>query len=241
MTDEQGIDRILREQNGLFEDSAGEDDHLADELIARHVEQGTALSESNLAHLATCAECREVVAIALKEADGSDRSRRWVLRTVLASTAVAAAAAIGFVALTGETDGYRSRGADGDLTAEVTFLAVSADGKRRELAKGDSVAKAEQLGFRYGNPEGSHSTLTILGWDGKKVHWYYPAKLGDAAQKIDGGKKAMSIRLPFDVKLDDHDAGKLWLVAAFDTKPADLAKRLERDGPPESALQVVVR
>jgi hypothetical protein len=236
MTDEDHIVRILRdERRSPFEDAGDDQAHLPDELVAQHVVEGRPLSDEHLAHFVRCAECRQVVAVALKEADASARSRRWVRVVAASATTLALAAGLAIVVTADTDDGLRRRGERSALAADLTVVAVDSTSRTRELMDGDRVGVNERVGFRYGNPAGRFSTLTVLGWDGERVHWYYPEKAGGAPARIAAGEKALSIRLPFDVKLDDHRPGPLWVVSAFDEDPDALARRVRREGPPEAS------
>jgi len=129
-------------------------------------------------------------------------------------------------------DEYAPRGvsAPGVEPAAVALLATGPDGGTRNLRGEPTVSRSERLGFRYGNPAGAHATLTILGWDGEQVHWYYPERPGGAAVRLDKGPDARGVRLPFDIALhDEHRPGALTVVAGFDLDPETLAGWL-RDG-----------
>lgn len=197
--------------------------HLGDEALAAMAEGRARLGPEQFHHLSHCVECRDVLAVAASVAPQPRRTARaWALALV---PALAAAAGLALALRPGPE--YVARGHEVSERASVTFLAVAADGATRELAGGDTVSQAERLGFRYGNPTGSARTLTILGWDGARVHWYYPDRAGASALVIEGGPDAISQRLGFDVMLaPDHGPGTLALVAAFDREPDALADAL---------------
>lgn len=245
MNDEHRTEQILREDAELVFARSDEGPHLSDERLASVVCDGAKLTKAELTHLAECAECREVLAIELREREGGRRASRWVERTLLGVAVAAVAAGLALFIIPTPAPMPRTRGGDlAPLTADVTVLAVDDSGRRRELSDSDRVRLTERLGFRYGNPQGRFSTVTILGWDGERLHWYYPASDSEPAQQVEGGKRAMSVRLPFDVKLNDHRPGPLSIVVAFDRNPKALADALRRGAPLDSLgatrLNVVV-
>ena len=233
--------------------STGE--HLDDELIERTLSTGRAWTASQVAHLATCAECRDVVALAARSGAPSGTSLAagstpW--RPLLAWLGAAAAASMVVVAGTRlglapalAPEGYAPKGHDqsGDLAPEVTFLATSAEGRRRDLREGDAVGLDERLGFKYGDPSGGHLTLTILGWDGARVHWYYPERAGAEPVALARRAGALAVRLPEDIALGHaHRPGPLTIAAAFDAEPSELAASLRSGGPlPDGATRIRVR
>ncbi len=217
-------------------DDEAEGPHLDDERLAQAAEGTRPLQRSERVHLSHCAECRDVLAAASMAAPRPAAQvitpRRW-LRTAVPILAAAAGAL--FMVSRGSapktTSEYQVRGQQGGPAeaASVTFLATDPDGRRRDLVQGATVRYGERLGFRYGNPNGAAQTVTLLGWDGQTVHWYYPNEEGGAAMKLRGGPKAQSLRLPWDDKIGpEYRAGRLSLFAAFDTDPDELAKALRR-------------
>lgn len=217
--------------------------HLDDEVLERAGGGQATLTEAQRAHLADCAECRWVLALASEGAEVVPlpaRGPRWG-----AVVALAAAVALG-VALWPRTaatpeGGLTARGDEAPLTAEVVFLATDPSGRRRELRDDDAVPVGARLGFVYGNPGGVHATLTVLGWDGERLHRYYP-EVGEAPFAVDRGPQALGRRLPYDIELREaHGPGPLTVAAAFDVDPEALAAALEAGALPKGASVVRLR
>lgn len=233
MTDEKRIDSLLSERAAEVFQREPEGDHLDDELLASRLEHGEALTAPEQAHLANCAECRDVAGHLLRSAPETSAvvvplsSRRDTLAGLAVAASIAALTVL--IALPPKRTDYRGiKGRAKGLTADVSLIVTSADGAKRDVFDGGEIATTERLGFRYGNPKARHRTLTIVGWDGARLHWYYPEKPEEAPPKIAGGEKALSIRMPFDVELDDHRPGELTIVAAFDADPRALAEKLKK-------------
>ncbi len=218
-----------RGASALFDD-ASEGEHISDERVAILADQGGAMTPEEIAHVARCAECAEVVGGVLAAKPGNairrGRGAHWARRAPLL-VAVAAAAGVLFVALPRE-DGLRSKGGLEATTADVALVAIGRE-RKRDLRTGGTVRLDEQIGFKYGNVEGEHATLTIAGWDGRRVHWYYPERADEAPPRIEGGPAAQGLRLPFDIKLEGYPKGALRIIAAFDTEPAAVAAALESE------------
>jgi hypothetical protein len=166
------------------------------------------------------------------------------LRTAGAIPWAAAAVAVALLAVwavpTGRQgaagDDWRARGATGPEVedADVAWLATSAGGPPRAPRDGDTVALSERLGFVYGNPSGARRHLVVLGWDGARVHWYYPSAPGEPPQPLQSGPSARGLRLPFDIGLaQDHRPGPLTVVAVFDGDAEALARDLRSERVPQ--------
>ncbi len=234
MSDFDRTDAWLREHHeALAGDAEGE--HLDDARLAQIADAGEALTAEELAHLARCAECREVHA-ALSHTNVVPLRRR---RVWLAVAGLAAAAAVLIVLRPVDDAGYRAKGEGHELgVASVALIATSTAGARRDLREGDTIRRGERLGFRYGNP-GDHRTLTVLGWDKDEVHWFYPERASGAPAEIEPG--ALNRRLPFDVVIDEELDGWLEVIAAFDADPDAMAERLRSGARPEGVTVFRVR
>lgn len=218
----------------------GDPAHLDDADVEARIAAGAAFTTTELEHLARCVECRTVVALVTADQQPPESLAASPLGRGL-WLAAAAVLAIGaglaaWPALRGD-DGYTRKGAGAPLTAEMTLLATGPDGARRDVRDGDVVRLDDRLGFKYGNPDGRHRTLTVVGWDGQQLRWYYPASADGAPHAAEPG---LARRLPFDVKLDDHRPGTLVVVAAFDADPAKLAADLRAGRAPPGALRLTV-
>jgi hypothetical protein len=227
----QGLDWLEDNAAAAFADDPNADpgEHLGDERLADLAESGGSFAPAELAHLARCEECATVAAhlYGRREAPNVVPIRPWRRHAPLIITALPIAAALVFVALT--SDDLRSKGGPPPLDADVVVLAVGPDG-HRDLTDGAAVRTGEQLGFRYGNVKGRHTTLTVVGWDGASLHWFYPDEPSGEAFEIRRDPDAQNLRLPFDIKLDaDHPRGTLVVAACFDTAPKAVAETL-RDG-----------
>jgi hypothetical protein len=218
--------RILAARDALPADAAGA--HLDDQRIAEAIETRARLSDAEIDHLARCPDCRE----AWIEAARSQPIPVTVLRTwrrllprFAAAAAVLAAAIAGGVVF--QSQQFHSRGGPTSIDApEIALVATDAHGVERDIRSGAQLSLAERLGFRYGNPRGQHHSLAILGWDGVKVHWYYPAEPSDHGEPIHA--EPGTVRLPFDIALfEQHTPGTLTIAAAFDVDPRALADALE--------------
>ncbi len=231
----------------LFRDGDGA--HLDDALIEARVSAGEGFGPAELAHLAACTECRTVLALAAQATAEpgevlpftapaprrrGNRSLGW-----LAAAVVVVGAGLATWRLVPAESGYTHKGSAGELSPEVTFLATDTNGARRDVRERGTVFLDERLGFKYGNPAGRHRTLTVLGWDGERIHWYYPEAEGGAPFQVESG--AMAVRLPFDIALrPDHRPGRLTVVGAFDVDPAALAAELRSGETPRGASAVSV-
>ncbi|MBI4822170.1 MAG: hypothetical protein HY791_38280 [Deltaproteobacteria bacterium] len=204
--------------------------HISDEVLAAAADRGRVLSGEQVTHLSACGECRAALAAASGRGTVTELgSRRGPL------VALAAAASIAFFVgvrteVPADRSEPRSKGAAVSGEAEVKLLAISERGAR-DLADGGFIRLDERIGFVYGNPEGRHSRLSILGWDGEEIHWYYPELSGQPGVTIERGPAARSVRLPFDIALGEaHRRGKLTVAAAFDLAPDALAMKLRAGG-----------
>ncbi|MEQ9498553.1 MAG: hypothetical protein RIT81_16880 [Deltaproteobacteria bacterium] len=196
----------------------------------------SSFTEAERAHLAACAECRAVVAAALRAEPSnvvSLASRRKRL-TAITLTALGAAAAVALVLQDGATPSYQgTKGSAVELEASVSLLVTDAGGRTRVVFDGGQLGTDERLGFRYGDPAGHHATLTIVGYDGQRVHWYYPERSGDTGFPVEAG--ARSVRMKEDIELDDHRPGMLRVAVAFDAAPVEVAEALAAGRTPKGA------
>jgi hypothetical protein len=210
-------------KRGVFADGAG--DHVDDGAIAAMIESGALLGERERAHLASCFECREIVGQLLRERGkvvALPSRGRWVAGLAIA----ASIALVSIVVVLPEEKEHRgTKGIATQMSRGIALVAVDREGARRDLSEGGKVRTSERLGFIAGHPEEGASTLSILGWDGEKVHWYFPEKAGAAPYAIEG--KKIGVRLPFEIELSDHATGELLVVAGFDVDPNLLARQLE--------------
>ena len=221
--------------------------HLPPERLALLAE-GSQAQDAEKAHLVACNECRTVLRAVIAEyptaAPAAQPTRsRWHLSWVLGGLAVAGLAV--FLISRPPADpsaGYQARGNAQPEAAAFVLRATTPDGLTTELSDGDHVPLNARLGFVYGNAKGTAKTLTVLGWDGTTVHWYYPEKPGQPAPPIQAGPESRGTRLPFDVQLSpDHRAGPLTVVAAFDTDPQQLAAELRADRTPGTHFTLTLR
>lgn len=232
---------------------APEGPHLDDGTLARLAEGRLRPTAAQRAHLVACAQCRDVLgAAAVAVPDTAPEPRRarpwtwWLAPGLAAACAAAAVVAVPFGprgdGVVDDVAGYRARGAaDQAEAATVSFLATLPDGRREVLSSGARVPLGARLGFRYGNPAKQARTLTVLGYDGAVVRWYYPQGPGKPAFEIEGGPEVVNSRLPFDIQLAQrHRPGKLTLVAAFDVSPDALAAALRAGAVPDDATRVVL-
>jgi hypothetical protein len=216
-------------------------EHLVDARLAAVIEHpGTRLEAEEIAHVAACIECQDVlIHLVRRETPWIPNPIRFGFRRPLIFLPAAAALGtlVAFLALSPLTrDQFLARGrvdAAGEAS-EVALLATPSDPQKpkHDLHDGDRVALSEHLGFRYGNPSGGHRTLTVLGWDGAVIHWYYPDHPGGAPLALEFGEAAQAVRLPFDIALSEHHrVGELLIAAGFDVAPEAFAARLESGGP----------
>jgi len=219
--------------------------HLDDGALARLAEGKIRPTAAQRAHLLECLECRDVLGAAAGAVpDLAPEPRRrfgWATWLVPGFAAAAAAAVVLFSPAGDRPDGLKARGGDTlGQPASVAFLVTTAKG-REVLGDGAEVPLSAQLGFRYGNPDGDVDTLTILGYDGEQVFWYYPEAPGKPAFGVKRGPEAINARLPFDIRLAErHRAGKLQLFAAFDVEPEALAQRIEAGDVGQDVVRLTV-
>jgi hypothetical protein len=236
---EKKLEALLsRSSRDVFETNA-ETPHISDEKLASDLPPRWTPEE--LAHLARCAECRTIVAERAREDGGRDNLIRLdTFRARVVSVLAAAAALFIGVAFYLRDPNMRSKGTDTELRAELTMIATSANGERRDVESGGTLQLSDRIGFKCGNPEGEHKTLTVLGYDGRTVHWYYPERAGDPAHAIES-TQAIGTRLPFDIQLEgDHQPGRLKIIGGFDVDPKSLAASIERGEIPKSAKVIEV-
>ncbi len=227
---------LAQNAEAVFDDE-GAGEHLSDEHLAALVDNQEALSPEDIAHLGRCTECATIAAELYRSRSNIVPLRprsTWMRRvSMLAATAAAIA---GVIVLAPPSDEFRTKGTRATVHADVALLAVNSSGLR-DLRDGDSLTIGDRIAFRYGNVEGRHKNLTVLAWDGIKVRWFYPEAEGGAPIAIRSGPAARNIRLPFDIKIGgNYRAGKLIVVAAFDTPPSKLAAALkaEQGGAPRA-------
>ena len=232
---------LRRHRTAFFDDPAPADPHVAEERIAGALEGRVQLNRREHHHLGRCTECRYVAAELAPEvtfsepsASWGDRVRAWLQPPVPLLAGALAAIAIVWIVLPQAADdtGYRARGVDEQAVtpASVALVATSTDGMRRDVRSGDALRLSDRIGFRYGNPAGAYSNLTVVGWDGEEIHWYYPEAASHPPQPIRSDPQALGLRLPFDIRLrDKHKAGRLVVVAEFDADPVTVAESLQRN------------
>lgn len=224
-------DQLGRHAREALEEPVPDEPHIDDETLALVADGRAKLKRAQRSHLSRCHECRDVlgVTVALTRDEPAPRTWRW--SWALVPAIAAAAALVLFVRADPNDVAYQPRGVTAPDAASVTFLATDAEGRARDLLPGAQLRVGERIGFRYGNPRGARSTLTVLGWDGDRVHWYYPDAPDKAAHAIE--EDALSERLPFDFTVDAP--GALRLVAAFDVEPGALAAQLRSGGEVDAA------
>lgn len=212
-----------------------------DALIA--IAAGRSLDTAEKEHLLACEECRAVLG-ALLRSPPHDRAQRW-LRRILAPRAIAvaavAAALLIAIDLSPPTEFASRGGAAARFEAASVTVLRDDPGARRVLVDGDALPLGARLGFRYGNPAGEAKTVTILAWDGHKLHWYYPQEPDGAPHRLK--RAAVAERLPFDVLLDGaHRAGPLHLWIGLDVPPTELAAAAKANAAvPKGARRLTVR
>jgi hypothetical protein len=230
----------------LDDDREAEGPHIDDARFAKLVDAAEVLDPQELGHLGRCGACRAVAGSLLEtiparpEPEAEPWWSRW-WRPVPLSLAAAALAGLVFV-VARSPDDLQARGDETrDFAAPtVAILAKGADGWR-VAEDGHTVTLGARLGFRYGNVTGAAKTITVLAYDGARVHWFYPEKTGDPAQELKSGKDAVNVRLPYDIVLDaEHRAGALTIAAGFDVDPVALASRL-KSGRVDDTPSTVVR
>lgn len=232
MNEEKKLEEALRDSaDRVFQDDSPE--HLEDRVLEAFIENQSPLSAKAQHHLSECTECRSVVAALLEaRAEQSAQVIPFWRRAALPILAVAAAVLFAVVVqqpqpkVAPPPSGLHSKGPSPKLKAEVTMLAIQ-KGQRRDIRSGDTMMLSEKIGFKYGNPLSEVQTLTLLGWDGSALHWYYPESPEGAPHRLKQGALAMGVRLPFDIHLQDkHKLGTLVVAAAFDSDPKAIAKTL---------------
>lgn len=233
-------DWLKEEASDLLRAPSPENGHIETAVLVA-AGAGKSLDAATKAHLLECEECRAVLG-GLLEAPPPHRAQRW-LGQLLAPRALALAATVTagllFVTLPERPPEYSGKGAATSRFEAASVTVLHDDpGSRRVLVEGDEVPIGARLGFRYGNPTGEAKTITILGWDRRRVHWYYPETADGAPQPLRSGSDVVAERLPFDVLLDGaHRAGRLELWMGFDVAPAALATRAKSGRPPTSKMR----
>ncbi len=243
MNEEKKLEEALRASaENVFQDSNSQK-HLEDWELEALVETFKPLSAQAQHHLSECTECRNLVA-ALLEGQPNEGAKvlplRPLRRALIPLIPIAATVAL-FAVLRPVAppkppvnDVTRNRGLPPKLLAEVTLLATLS-GVRRDVRTSQTLKLNERLGFKYGNPNGEVKTLTLLGWDGVKIHWYYPEFPQGEAYRLKWGPKVLGIRLPFDIELKEkHKPGPLVVAAAFDADPKAIAEKLRKGALVES-------
>lgn len=232
MSDEKKLEALLSQNAAeVFDVNTGEA-HVSDERLASDPLPVWTAAET--AHFSRCEECRAILAD--RAVPKSPANVRLLYPRRLISFAAAAAAIFFGFLIFGRDPGMRSKGGEAITGAELTLIATSSTGVRRDLRDGGTLLLSDRLGFKYGNPDGKYKTISVLGYDGRTIHWYYPDKTsGQTSQPIEK-TVAAGTRLPFDIGLaDDHRPGQLRIVAAFDADPRVLAGQIERGTPPIDA------
>lgn len=239
----KGLEALLRAhaREGL-DGGPPQGPHIDDGALAQLAEGRARPTAAQRRHLSECAACRDVLgaaASAVPEAAAPPR-RRFDWRFAFAPGLLAAAAGIAIFVLPGDRpDGYARRGGEARYEeASVSVLRIG-DGRREVLGDHARVPLSARLGFRYGNPAGEARTLTVIGYDGAQIRWYYPEGPGEPGFSIQGGAAAVSRRLPFDIRLAErHQAGPLHVWAAFDVEPEAFAAQVRAGGSPKAALHL---
>ncbi len=224
----------LEQQNELLTDDA-EGPHPSDARLAEVVERKIQLRSDELSHLARCGACREVVGALLEDQPEQPRSIGLgrVRRLVPLSFAAAAAVLVAVLIRTLTTQPqlrpqFQPRGKNGSLQEVSLTLLASDRAGRRVLKRKDRIELGGRLGFRYGNPKGKARTLSILAWDGARLHWFYPDSADGRPYVLEFGESAVNLRLPFDIVLDENfRAGRLQVAMGFDVAPKQVAERLK--------------
>ncbi len=246
MTNQNQLEDLLSERGDeIFGDDA-RTPHLDDQRIEGAMAAESGFTPPELSHLAACAQCRTVVAMVVSDAEVEAPANNviplWRNKWVAPALAVAASltVAVMWQAAEPQEPAYAYKGASVVSTAEVTYLATDTQGNRRDLRPGDTIQIGERLGFKYGDPDGTHRTLTVLAWDNQDVHWFYPDGPGKPAFTL-SDDLAVGVRMPFDIELDgDFKAGELTIVAVFDLEPGAAASAL-RTGALEEANTIRIK
>ena len=239
MTNHEELEAMLRETPG-----ESETPHIDDAELEAQVQSGAPLTPAQRDHLSRCAECRDVLGMLSREHEhegGAKVIRPAVWRKAIIPLAIAASIALIIVIIRptpNKVNGVKGtngtttfKGNQTALVPKLALLATSSAGERRDLQNGGTIRLDERLGFKYGNPGNQHRSITVLGWDGKNIHWYYPEREGAPAFKLERKADNLSVRLPFDIALiEKHSAGTLKIVGAFDADPAVIAKQLREKG-----------
>jgi hypothetical protein len=234
VSDEDKLDALLSKQASSVFDRSAEGPHISDERMA--LDPAPTWTPEELAHLSRCIECRGILADRVRETAGQVIPFR---RRIVWALSLAAAVLVGLIFIVRDP-ALRNKGSGEALSAELTMIATSSTGARRDVRSGDKLLLTDRIGFKYGNPDGAFRTISVLGFDGQTIHWYYPERAGGAAQPIER-TTAIGTRLPFDVELaGDHRPGRLKIVAGFDADPNALALMLQRGESPKNAQVIDV-
>jgi hypothetical protein len=210
--------------------------HVPDDVLAAAAEQAQALSASQIAHLARCAECAsafaaaaELVAPAPARATesrriGPRRARRvWLPLALAASCALALG--LGVRLLVHPADG----GAAGERVATggglpaggasdpgFALVAIDAAGHKRELGSESRVLTSERIVVRSA-PRGRAPRAVVLGWDGSELHWYSPAS-----------PDSQPLPLPLEIPLAaGHRPGPLRVVVTLGSDAVEAAREIQ--------------
>lgn len=232
MSDEKKLEALLSQSAARVFEQSTDEAHVSDERLAS--DPLPAWTKEETTHFARCEECRALLADRAVSKNPAN-VRSLYPRRLISFAAAAAAIFFGFL-IFGRDPGMRSKGsAVASGGAELTLIATSSTGVRRDLRSGGTLQLSDSLGFKYGNPEGKYRSISVLGYDGRTIHWYYPENAENPAQAIEK-TEAIGTRLPFDIGLkDDHRPGKLQVIVAFDADPRVLAAQVERGTPPIDA------
>lgn len=236
-------------------------------LIDRQTSEGTTDELRELrTHLRECAECRRyydrmveleqaleqnepvsraqearMLALGAPVLELRARPSSWKWKALALAAGIAAAIAL-FPPFAAEDKFRSTSGESPTLASEAIFLAIKPGASPRELRDGATLFAGEHLALRYSNTTSEFQSLTVLGWDGEKVQWYYPSSESGSPQAIASGPDARAVALPLDIRVEAE--GALTLVAAFDVTPRHLAEQLKNKtiprGPKTTVLQLFI-
>src|SRR5688572_10742490 len=119
MKDDEDLEAILRGHRFERDPMIGE--HIGDEALASKIERGEPLDENQRAHLASCAECRDIAGVLMRQrAPRAEVVPLFKRRDTFAGIAVAASVALlSLVISMPPEDEYRGKGGGTSMAAEV--------------------------------------------------------------------------------------------------------------------------